>query len=190
MPGKPMDDLPELSHADTWPEMDGDYDEDYVLSIPRSQFHPNERLADREVGYELGEMVDERDIVSATDHIADIVCENQTDEPFPGGIVTNINIYYGTGVRYESHKVQVEPEIPEIDSHAKSQVDIPIGPAEASPLCVVDFEIEAVDGNDVVVIPAEEGPTRNGMTLKAPVIDRTLLRILNELMKLNDGMRG
>lgn len=159
----------------------------YSLSVIRSRFHPSERLADEEIGYELRDLVDVRDIISATDHIAELLIENRGDSQFPGGRLADTTVYYGNGTT-DYHRVSEETEIGPIDENERKTIEIPIGPPESPPLCIINFRIEAQDGRQVIIHPSEGGPSKDGITLKAPVVDRESLRILRELMDINSKL--
>jgi len=156
----------------------------YSLSIVRSRFYPNERLSDEEVGYDLKELVDARDIISATDHVAELLIENRSERQFPGGWITDITVFYGTGVQYDRHQITEDVEIEPIEAGEKTTVIAPIGPPESPPLCLIDFKISSINDKKVIIHPSDEGPSKNGIRLKAPVIDRESLRILRELTEI------
>lgn len=163
---------------------DGSDREGYTLSVVRSRFYPNDRLADEEIGYDLKDLVDARDIISSTDHVAELLIRNAGSEPFPGGTLGDVTVMYGTGVRYESHQVAEETTVPPLEPGEDATVTTPIGPPEAPPMCLVQFTITASDGGDVVLQPSSEGPAENGINLLAPVVDRESLRVIRELQAI------
>lgn len=178
------------SHFENIPDEDIPEYDGYVLSIERSRFYPSDRLADEEVGHELGSMVDARDIVSATGHTAELTVMNQGDQKFPGGELYDIKVLYGTGVKYEAHSVNETVSLPPIDIDGYEIITTEIGPPESPPLCVVQFKIRSSDGENVMLLPEKEGPSINGIDIKAPVFDRTSLRILKELQDIKQVLEG